>query len=65
MSEENRNRDTNREETPGRQKIDERDESQNKSGIDKAIDKAQEKGIFDKAAKFAKDKFGSGGSKRR
>ncbi|MGH3089795.1 MAG: hypothetical protein ACRDSJ_21155 [Rubrobacteraceae bacterium] len=53
MSEENRNR----EETPGRQKIS-RDE--NKSGVDKLIDKAQEKGVFDKAAKFARDKFGGG-----
>lgn len=62
MSEENRNREEpNREETPGRQKID-RDE--NKSGIDKLIDKAQEKGVFDKAAKFAKDKFGSGKGRR-
>ncbi len=70
MSEENRNRDgarreeANREETPGRQKIGREGESQNKNTVDKLIDKAQEKGIFDKAAKFAKDKFG-GGSKRR
>lgn len=70
MSEENRNRDdthrddTNREETPGRQKIGREGESQNKSGIDKLIDKAQEKGIFDKAAKFARDKFGGGGRRR-
>lgn len=71
MSEENRGRDDairddpNHEETPGRQKIGREGENQNKSGVDKLIDKAQEKGVFDKAAKFAKDKFGSGGSKRR
>ncbi|MBA2377408.1 MAG: hypothetical protein M3494_08575 [Actinomycetota bacterium] len=77
MSEENRsdrNRDdevrddSNREETPGRQKISREDtgahDDQNKSGVDKLIDKAQEKGIFDKAAKTLKDKFG-GGSKGR
>ncbi|MBA2693366.1 MAG: hypothetical protein H0U65_12900 [Rubrobacter sp.] len=74
MSEENRNDtnrdDSNREETPGRQKI-QRDDTgddtgsqgdQNKSGVDKLIDKAQEKGVFDKAAKTLKDKFGGGGS---
>lgn len=61
MSEENRNRDdairedTNREETPGRQKISREDETQNKGTVDKLIDKAHEKGVFDKAAKFAKD----------
>jgi hypothetical protein len=66
MSEERRDDvkrdDPNREETPGRQKIQREDE--NKSTVDKLIDKAQEKGVFDKAAKMAKDKFG-GGSKRR
>lgn len=80
MSEENRNRDesipddSNREETPGRQEISRDDEGatggrddQSKSGVDKLIDKAQEKGVFDKAAKTLKDKFGggSGGSKGR
>lgn len=36
-----------------------------KGTIDKLIDKAQEKGIFEKAEKFVKDKFGGGGSSRR
>lgn len=76
MSEENKDRldreQNNREETPGRQEISRDDASgqegsqddQNKSGVDKLIDKAQEKGIFDKAAKTLKDKFGSGGGSK-
>ncbi|MGI8649464.1 MAG: hypothetical protein ACR2KW_03665 [Rubrobacter sp.] len=33
-----------------------------KGTIDKLIDKAQEKGFFEKAEKFVRDKFGGGGS---
>lgn len=50
--------------TPG-----DRSTDRNKSGLDKLIDKAQEKGIFEKAERFVKDKFGgrgsSGSSRRR
>lgn len=69
MSEENRERlgreDRNREETPGRQETRRDEDPQNKSTVDKLIDKAQEKGVFDKAARMAKEKFGGGGSKGR
>ncbi|WP_119066185.1 hypothetical protein [Rubrobacter indicoceani] len=32
-----------------------------KGSIDKLIDRAQEKGIFEKAERFVRDKFGGGG----
>lgn len=55
-------KDPNREQTPGRPEIPP-EENQNKSGVDKLIDKAQEKGVFDKAARMLQDKFRGG--KRR